>query len=63
MSVNDRVVPKANGSFHGKVVSVDYDGTAGFVKFLGADDPDDKTFYSASELDLDPDPPPWPDEP
>jgi hypothetical protein len=56
LTVNQRVVPKANTSFVGTVTRIAYEGTGGFVHFDSDEDPSAETYYSAQELDPAPEP-------
>lgn len=51
LHLHDRVVSKANPNFHGEVVEAAADGLSGYVLFDFDENPDDRTFYSAGELD------------
>lgn len=51
MEVKQRVVPKANTSFIGTVTRANPDGKSGYVHFDQDEDPNQETFYDASELD------------
>lgn len=50
----DRVVPKANPNFHGRVVEAAADGLSGYVHFDSDEEPEERTFYHCSELDPEP---------
>lgn len=56
LTVNQRVVPKANPNFVGTVTRTAYDGTGGFVHFDSDEDPAAEVYYSAGELDPAPEP-------
>jgi hypothetical protein len=54
MSVDQRVIAKANTAFHGVVTRVDPNGLGGYVHFDSDEEPGQETYYSAQELDPEP---------
>lgn len=51
LTVDQRVVAKANPAFHGVVTRIDPNGLGGYVHFDSDEDPSQETYYSAQELD------------
>ncbi len=51
LHLHDRVVSKANPKFRGEVVEAAADGRSGYVHFDSDENPEDRTFFSAGELD------------
>jgi hypothetical protein len=58
LHVDDRVIAKANPSFHGVVTRIAYEGAGGFVHFDDDEEPGQETYFSAGELDPEPAPEP-----